>query len=77
MGTGKRWVFAVVGLIMLAALGGCIEPEEEVQAAFSAVPVTGPAPLTVQFIDQSAVSKQGIILWEWDFGDPDSGADDF
>jgi PKD repeat protein len=77
MGTGKRWVFAVVGLIMLAALGGCIEPEEEVQAAFSAVPVTGPAPLTVQFIDHSAVSKQGIILWEWDFGDPDSGADDF
>jgi PKD repeat protein len=36
-------------------------------AAFSALPVTGPAPLTVQFTDESTGSIP--TYWEWTFGD--------
>jgi len=35
-------------------------------AAFSATPTSGAAPLTVQFMDQSAAD---VTAWAWDFGD--------
>jgi len=38
------------------------------QANFSASPRQGPAPLEVQFKDES-VSSCEIICWNWDFGD--------
>lgn len=34
---------------------------------FSAAPTAGPAPLEVQFADQSTVA--GVSAWSWDFGD--------
>ncbi|HQH50552.1 MAG TPA: fibronectin type III domain-containing protein [Candidatus Cloacimonadota bacterium] len=39
------------------------------QAAFSATPVSGSAPLTVQFMDQSTAGTGSIVSWHWDFGD--------
>lgn len=42
-------------------------------ADFTADPTSGNAPLTVQFTDTS--TGEGITAWTWDFGDPDSGAD--
>lgn len=38
-------------------------------AAFSADPVSGDAPLTVQFTDESAPGTSPITTWTWDFGD--------
>ncbi len=39
---------------------------ESITADFSASPLTGEAPLTVQFTDRSTGSPE---TWEWDFGD--------
>ncbi len=39
------------------------------QALFTATPVSGPAPLTVQFTDQSILGSEPIDAWDWDFGD--------
>jgi PKD repeat protein len=38
-------------------------------AAFSADPVSGDAPLTVQFTDESTPGTSPITTWTWDFGD--------
>jgi len=38
------------------------------QAAFTATPVSGSAPLTVQFTDQSTAGTGSIVSWHWDFG---------
>ncbi len=38
-------------------------------AAFSAAPVSGIAPLVVQFTDESAAGTFSITQWNWDFGD--------
>ncbi|MBI5091748.1 MAG: PKD domain-containing protein [Candidatus Hydrogenedentes bacterium] len=38
-------------------------------AAFSANPVSGAAPLTVQFTDESIPGSSAITAWAWDFGD--------
>ena len=38
-------------------------------AAFVADTVSGPAPLTVQFTDQSDPGTSAITNWSWDFGD--------
>ena len=38
-------------------------------AGFAAVPTAGYAPLTVNFIDESAPGSEPILTWEWDFGD--------
>ncbi len=37
--------------------------------AFSAAPVSGCAPLNVQFIDESKTAQGSITGWIWDFGD--------
>ena len=42
------------------------QPEIDVTAEFSATPVTGTAPLVVQFTDES---EGDVGSWEWDFGD--------
>jgi hypothetical protein len=41
-------------------------------AAFSATPTTGPAPLTVQFTDESTNDPEE---WDWDFGDTGTSTD--
>jgi PKD repeat protein len=38
-------------------------------AAFSATPLSGEAPLIVQFTDESLNAMEGYTSWEWDFGD--------
>jgi PKD repeat protein len=40
-----------------------------VQVAFSATPVSGEAPLTVQFTDESINTGGAITAWNWNFGD--------
>ncbi len=52
--------------VVLISGGGCIAPE----AAFSANPTEGEAPLTVAFTD---MSTNNPISWHWDFGDGSSG----
>jgi PKD repeat protein len=41
-------------------------------ASFSAAPTTGPAPLTVQFTDESTNTP---TAWDWDFGDTGTSTD--
>jgi PKD repeat protein len=41
-------------------------------AAFSGTPTTGPAPLTVQFTDESTGTPTS---WDWDFGDTNTSTD--
>ncbi|MCF8365283.1 MAG: PKD domain-containing protein [Bacteroidales bacterium] len=40
-----------------------------VEVHFSASPISGDAPLTVQFTDQSVNAGGAISAWNWDFGD--------
>lgn len=42
-------------------------------ADFSAVPLSGYVPLTVEFTDESSPGETPIIAWEWDFGDGTTG----
>ncbi len=42
---------------------------EEPEAAFSADPPSGPAPLEVSFTDQSQAGDNPMAAWEWQFGD--------
>lgn len=60
------WVqFLFAGFILFSS--GC---EKEPLAGFTAEPVFGPAPLTVQFSDKSTLEKKAAIDgWYWDFGD--------
>jgi len=45
-------------------------------ADFSGLPRTGPAPLAVQFSDESAEWDDcEIVSWEWDFGDGETSTD--
>jgi len=43
-------------------------------AAFTAIPVTGPTPLTVSFIDQSS-NPSSITAYAWDFGDNETSSE--
>jgi len=43
-------------------------------ADFTATPTSGSKPLTVAFYDNST-SNDGIVAWEWDFGDGDTSND--
>jgi len=42
-------------------------------AFFNAIPVNGPAPLAVQFEDQSTPGGSAIVSWFWEFGDGGTG----
>jgi PKD repeat protein len=62
-----------VGNITRIELKDFVSPPELPEAAFTAAPLTGTAPLTVQFTDQSTGSPDA---WDWDFegfGDGQSG----
>lgn len=55
--------------------GGPAEGENEGElphAAFSADPVSGTAPLGVEFTDESTPGASPITSWAWDFGDAES-----
>ncbi|MDQ1256999.1 MAG: serine protease [Candidatus Hydrogenedentes bacterium] len=45
------------------------------QAAFTATPTAGAAPLAVAFTDQSTAGSAAISAWAWDFGDGASGTE--
>ena len=46
-----------------------LKPPTGPTAHFSADPENGPAPLAVQFIDESKSGDRAITSWRWDFGD--------
>ena len=56
-------------LYLFAALPGCPPAKTGPNAAFTAAPVSGTAPLTVQFTDQSTAGTSAITAWAWSFGD--------
>jgi len=64
---GSSWssVFTQTGLTHLDLIEGIIPPV----ADFTATPLEGYNPLTVQFTDESISDSDPITLWEWDFGD--------
>lgn len=45
-----------------------------ITADFSATPLTGKAPLRVQFTDLSVAEDTEITGWDWDFGDEGTGS---
>ena len=47
------------------------EEQQEIQAAFTATPATGTAPVTVQFDASQSTGKS--LSYEWDFGDGTTG----
>jgi PKD repeat protein len=50
-----------------------VEAPEAPVASFTADPLTGSAPLDVQFTDASDLGTGTGATWEWNFDDPDSG----
>jgi len=54
------------------------EPQNGISTDFSATPPAGPAPLTVQFADESFTPPAGtpLVAWDWDFGDGSNGNGD-
>jgi subtilisin family serine protease len=54
------------------AMAVAVQPE--LSANFSASPLSGPAPLTVQFTD---LSTGTITAWQWDFGDGAASGEQF
>jgi len=68
----REMLFVVAIMLMGLLRGGCpmLLPEPSgPEAAFSASPRTGVAPLTVRFTDESAHGEAGIHSWHWQFGD--------
>lgn len=65
-------IVAVVGIFPMA----CTPPAPDVpHAAFTAAPLSGPAPLVVQFTDTSTTDAGGTPeSWLWDFGDGNTSA---
>ncbi len=77
----KKWIGAASAVALFAAvLTGCptVTPEPTKTgptAAFSGAPVTGTAPLVVQFNDSSASGTEAITAWAWNFGDSETSTD--
>lgn len=56
-------------LLFSLSLIGCPTPPAKPNAAFTATPTSGAAPLSVQFTDSSASGGSPITAWAWNFGD--------
>ena len=66
----KRIGISILAALFAVALTGCPLPAPTgPSAAFSATPVTGTAPLVVQFSDSSSAGSEAITARSWDFGD--------
>ncbi len=66
---GKFGVAAILFLCVALACGTGCKPGEPL-AGFTATPMSGVAPLAVQFTDASRIVKAAeIVSWAWDFGD--------
>jgi len=61
-------------LVSIMALLGC-PPSEGPTASFTATPINGPLPLTVNFTDTSDAAGATITAWLWSFGDNESSTD--
>lgn len=59
---------SLAAMYLVVALAGC-PPKTPPVAAFSATPVSGTAPLTVRFLDESTPGSSDIMAWSWSFGD--------
>jgi len=71
-----RRTLAVVIAGALLFSGTCKKPTPEPPIAeFSAAPVSGEAPLSVQFTDTSTPGTSPIASWSWDFGDGQTSFD--
>jgi hypothetical protein len=66
LGGGGSGFWDINGNICLLVDSGSMTKQAAQYCDFSANPTTGPAPLTVNFTDESTGS---ITSWEWDFGD--------
>ena len=64
------WCIASCYVIVLTMgiTSGCSEAAPPT-ARFQALPLQGPAPLSVQFMDESSPGSRGIAERRWDFGD--------
>src|SRR5689334_4514755 len=60
-----RYAVICRGLILLTTLIFSLSPKAQVSANFTATPLSGCAPLVVQFIDSSTGSP---TYWKWDLG---------
>jgi len=65
--------FLMIPLFLLA-LPACPPAKTGPNTDFTATPLSGRAPLTVQFTDRSAAGSSAISAWTWNFGD--EGASD-
>jgi hypothetical protein len=72
----KQLLLSVVSILfvvcLMNVLPACPPAATPPTAAFTATPVYGNAPLTVQFTDQSTPGSSAMTAWAWDFGDGSS-----
>jgi PKD repeat protein len=70
----NRWVLFGSGILVVLLVSGCTLLNQVPLASFSALPVTGEAPLTVQFnASGSSDPDGGSLSFSWRFGDGQSG----
>lgn len=66
------WIWVVVGVVGLGLVGVIVWlllSGDKFVPQFEASPMTGPAPLAVQFTDSSTPRDPAPESWEWTFGD--------
>lgn len=72
---GESWVDTALAVEnMNVCIKAFTKRSKAAEAAFTANVTSGPAPLTVEFIDVSTLSPTS---WHWDFGDGNSSTDRF
>ncbi|MDQ1255554.1 MAG: hypothetical protein QG656_146 [Candidatus Hydrogenedentes bacterium] len=65
---GSCWYILIV--LATVTIVGCPKPNPDApKAAFSGDPLSGPAPLSVQFTDASTAPVGTVDRWFWNFGD--------
>jgi PKD repeat protein len=64
--------YAIAGTGNMARIFGCALYISPPIAAFTALPISGDVPLTVQFTDESTNTP---ITWLWDFGDGETSTE--